>query len=149
MGGERRCVQVQEVSGRLAEFQDYYVQNRQMQLDSDLGGGPHCGAEAYQPFLLQVAGHFLLEERVRRTCPSLSAAPAVRPSSFPHPFPRPLLPATPLHPIFFTPPRFPSHVQLPSQPSCLHLNVPPYLFLPLFYPLPTISSNPASMRTFA
>jgi hypothetical protein len=70
-------VQVQEESERLAEFQDYYVRNRQMQLNSDLGSGG-ASPESYQPFLLQVAGNFLLEERVRRTCPSLSAGSAVR-----------------------------------------------------------------------
>eukprot|EP00884_Botryococcus_braunii_P001705 jgi/Botrbrau1/11535/Bobra.0393s0014.1 len=75
-----RCVQVQEEAGRLAEFQDYYVRNRQMQLNSDLssgGGGSAASPDSYQAFLLQVAGNFLLEERVRRTCPSLSAGSAV------------------------------------------------------------------------
>lgn len=66
------CLGIQE------EFREYYYKNRLLQLSSDLqiSSSQHF-LESYQAFLAQVAGYFIVEDRVLRTAGGLLLADQV------------------------------------------------------------------------
>ena len=66
----RRCVQVHQCLGLLGQFQESYQRNRRLQLNSDLAP-PANFAEGYQPFIAQLTGFFIIEDRVQRRCEAL------------------------------------------------------------------------------
>jgi hypothetical protein len=72
-----RCVQVHQCLGKLAQFQESYQRNRRLQLNSDLAP-PANFAEDYQPFIAQLAGFFIIEDRVQRRCEPLCGGAQVR-----------------------------------------------------------------------
>lgn len=54
------------------KFRDYYYKNRLMQLNLDMQiSTSQPFLESHQPFLAQVAGFFIVEERVLRTADGL------------------------------------------------------------------------------
>ncbi|BDA50846.1 Exocyst complex component 6B [Coccomyxa sp. Obi] len=67
-----RCVQVHECLGKLQGFQESYQRNRRLQLNSDLAP-PANFSEGYRPFVAQLAGFFIIEDRVQRRCHALCA----------------------------------------------------------------------------
>ena len=60
----------------MAKFQDYYQQNRRLQLTGDLAP-PAKFAETYQAFIAQVAGFFVIEARVQHSAAALSGSSQV------------------------------------------------------------------------
>ena len=66
----RRCVQVHGCLGRLGAFQESYQRNRRLQLNSDLAP-PANFLEGYRPFIAQLTGFFIIEDRVQRRCHAL------------------------------------------------------------------------------
>uniref|UniRef100_A0A2P2QPL8 Exocyst complex component n=1 Tax=Rhizophora mucronata TaxID=61149 RepID=A0A2P2QPL8_RHIMU len=60
------CLGIQE------KFREYYYRNRLLQLNSDLQiSSSQPFVESYQTFLAQIAGHFIVEDRVMRTAGGL------------------------------------------------------------------------------
>ena len=62
--------------GRLGAFQESYQRNRRLQLNSDLAP-PANFLEGYKPFIAQLAGFFVIEDRVQRRCHALCAGAQV------------------------------------------------------------------------
>ena len=62
--------------GKLPEFQESYQRNRRLQLNSDLAPPAHF-LEGYQDFIAQLAGFFIIEDRVQRRCADLCAGAQV------------------------------------------------------------------------
>ncbi|XP_019052042.1 PREDICTED: exocyst complex component SEC15A [Nelumbo nucifera] len=61
-----RCLGIQD------QFRDYYYNNRMMQLNLDLQiSSAQPFLESHQTFLAQIAGHFIVEDRVLRTAVGL------------------------------------------------------------------------------
>ncbi|OWM88963.1 hypothetical protein CDL15_Pgr020917 [Punica granatum] len=57
------------------QFRDYYYNNRMLQLNSDLqGSSSQPFVESYQSYFAQIAGHFIVEDRVLRTAGGLLLA---------------------------------------------------------------------------
>lgn len=66
------CLGIQE------QFREYYYKNRVLQLSSDLQISPtQPFVESYQTFLAQIAGYFIVEDRVLRTAGGLLSADQV------------------------------------------------------------------------
>ncbi|GMH45381.1 hypothetical protein BSKO_13338 [Bryopsis sp. KO-2023] len=65
MRGLHRCIHVHQCLGRIVAFRDYYMQQRRMQMDSDLRP-PANFLEVYQSYLAQVTGFFIIEDNVQR-----------------------------------------------------------------------------------
>ena len=65
--------------GKLPEFQESYQRNRRLQLNSDLAP-PASFLESYQDFIAQLAGFFIIEDRVQRRCPDLCVGAQVKTS---------------------------------------------------------------------
>ncbi|KAI4386587.1 hypothetical protein MLD38_004508 [Melastoma candidum] len=67
-----KCLGLQE------QFHDYYYDNRRLQLSSDLQlSSAQPFVESYQSFLAQIAGHFIVEDRVLRSSGGLSGTEQV------------------------------------------------------------------------
>ena len=65
-----------ECLGSLGVFQEAYARNRRLQLNSDLAPPAHF-LDGYQAFVGQLAGFFVIEDRVQRRCPALSGGAQV------------------------------------------------------------------------
>lgn len=65
MRGLHRCIYVHKHLGKLAQFREYYLEQRRLQIDSDLRP-PSNLIEVYQSYLAQVTGFFLVEDNVLR-----------------------------------------------------------------------------------
>ena len=63
--------------GKLPDFQESYLRNRRLQLNSDLAP-PASFLEGYQDFIAQLTGFFIIEDRVQRRCPDLCVGAQVR-----------------------------------------------------------------------
>ncbi|KAG7962151.1 hypothetical protein I3843_09G051100 [Carya illinoinensis] len=67
------CLGIQE------QFREYYYKNRVLQLSSDLQiSSAQPFVESYQTFLAQIAGYFIVEDRVLRTAGGLLSADQVK-----------------------------------------------------------------------
>lgn len=64
--------------GRLPAFHEYYMQNRRLQLASDMAP-PADFLGGYQAFVARLAGFFVLEERVARCADVLPPGAQVTP----------------------------------------------------------------------
>ncbi|KAI4346424.1 hypothetical protein L6164_007320 [Bauhinia variegata] len=63
-----RACYIHNCLGILEQFRDYYYKNRFLQLTSDLElSSSQSFLESYQTFLAQIAGYFIVEDRVLRT----------------------------------------------------------------------------------
>ncbi|KAL3133292.1 hypothetical protein ABBQ38_007172 [Trebouxia sp. C0009 RCD-2024] len=62
-----RCIQIHKRMGQLQQFRLYMLDNRRQQLNVDLAA-PVNFAEAYQGFIAQIVGFFIVEERVQAGC---------------------------------------------------------------------------------
>ncbi|XP_010546511.1 PREDICTED: exocyst complex component SEC15A [Tarenaya hassleriana] len=63
-----RAYHIHTVLGIPERFRDYYYKNRQLQLNSDLQiSAAQPFVESYQTYLAQIAGYFIVEDRVVRT----------------------------------------------------------------------------------
>ncbi|KAA6419827.1 MAG: putative exocyst complex component 6-like [Trebouxia sp. A1-2] len=62
-----RCIQIHKRMGRLQQFRTYMLDNRRQQLTVDLAA-PVNFSEAYQGFIAQIVGFFIVEERVQAGC---------------------------------------------------------------------------------
>ncbi|KAF5737619.1 Exocyst complex component sec15A [Tripterygium wilfordii] len=70
-----RAYHIHACLGLQEQFREYYYKNRLLQLKSDLqiaSGQPFV--ESYQTFLAQIAGYFIVEDRVLRTAGGLLSA---------------------------------------------------------------------------
>ena len=76
-----RCTQVHDCLGKLPEFRESYQRNRRLQLNSDLAP-PASFLEGYQDFIAQLAGFFVIEDRVHRLCADLCAGAQARSLAF-------------------------------------------------------------------
>lgn len=65
-----------ECLGKLQSFQESYQRNRRLQLNSDLAP-PANFSEGYRPFIAQLTGFFIIEDRVQRRCQALCAGAQV------------------------------------------------------------------------
>eukprot|EP00210_Caulerpa_lentillifera_P003559 g3395.t1 len=65
MRGLHRCVYVHKRLGRMGHFREYYLEQRRLQMDSDLRP-PSNFLEVYQAYLSQVTGFFIIEDNVQR-----------------------------------------------------------------------------------
>ncbi|KAK4780918.1 hypothetical protein SAY87_017024 [Trapa incisa] len=64
-----KCLRIPE------QFREYYYNNRMLQLNSDLqGSSSQPFVESYQSYFAQIAGHFIVEDRVLRTAGGLLVA---------------------------------------------------------------------------
>ncbi|KAK6942133.1 Exocyst complex subunit Sec15, C-terminal [Dillenia turbinata] len=63
-----RAYHIHTCLGIQDQFREYYYKNRMLQLNSDLQISPSQPfLESYQPYLAQIAGYFIVEDRVLRT----------------------------------------------------------------------------------
>eukprot|EP00803_Ostreobium_quekettii_P005107 evm.model.scf_611.3 EVM.evm.TU.scf_611.3 scf_611:47229-58906(+) len=65
MHGLHRCVHIHKCLNRLPQFTEHYMQQRRLQMDSDLRP-PSNFLETYQTYLSQVTGFFIIEDNVQR-----------------------------------------------------------------------------------
>lgn len=65
MRGLHRCVYVHKRLRRMGHFREYYLEQRRLQMDSDLRP-PGNFLEVYQSYLAQVTGFFIVEDNVLR-----------------------------------------------------------------------------------
>ncbi|PON33570.1 Exocyst complex subunit Sec15-like [Parasponia andersonii] len=73
-----RAYHIHACLGIPEQFREYYYRNRMLQLNSDLQiSSVQPFVESYQTFLAQIAGFFIVEERVLRTAGSLLSAEQV------------------------------------------------------------------------
>lgn len=73
-----RAYHIHTCLGIPEQFRDYYYKNRMLQLNSDLQiSSAQPFVESYQTFLAQIAGFFIVEDRVLRTAGSLLSAEQV------------------------------------------------------------------------
>ncbi|XP_061374294.1 exocyst complex component SEC15A-like [Gastrolobium bilobum] len=67
-----RACHIHSCMGILEQFHEYYYKNRLLQLNSDLEmSSAQSFVETHQTFLAQIAGYFIVEDRVLRTCGGL------------------------------------------------------------------------------
>ena len=67
-----RACHIHSCLGILDQFYEYYYKNRLLQLNSDLEiSSAQSFVESYQTFLAQIAGYFIVEDRVLRTAGGL------------------------------------------------------------------------------
>ncbi|KAK7268417.1 hypothetical protein RIF29_21115 [Crotalaria pallida] len=67
-----RACHIHSCMGILEQFHQYYYKNRLLQLNSDLEvSSAQPFVESYQTFLAQIAGYFIVEDRVLRTAGGL------------------------------------------------------------------------------
>jgi len=76
MKGLYRCIHVHKALGRITRFRDYYLEQRRLQVSTDLAP-PHKFIESYQGYLGQVAGFFIVESYVERLAPEVCSADQV------------------------------------------------------------------------
>ena len=70
-----RAYHIHASLGTLEQFREYYYRNRMLQLNSDLQiSSSQPFIESYQTFLAQIAGYFIVEDRVMRTARGLLSA---------------------------------------------------------------------------
>ncbi|XP_071723709.1 exocyst complex component SEC15A [Rutidosis leptorrhynchoides] len=62
-----RAYNIYSCMGIPEQFRDYYYKNRVLQLNSDLQISSQPFIESYQTYLSQIAGYFIVEDRVLRT----------------------------------------------------------------------------------
>ena len=73
-----RAYHIHSCLGLQGQFRDYYYKNRFLQLSSDLQiSTAQPFVESYQTFLAQIAGYFIVEDRVLRTAGGLLSADQV------------------------------------------------------------------------
>lgn len=73
-----RAYHIHTCLGIPEQFRNYYYKNRMLQLNSDLQiSSAQPFVESYQTFLAQIAGFFIVEDRVLRTAGSLLSAEQV------------------------------------------------------------------------
>ncbi|XP_022979171.1 exocyst complex component SEC15A-like [Cucurbita maxima] len=73
-----RAYHIHASLGTLEQFREYYYRNRMLQLNSDLQiSSSQPFIESYQTFLAQIAGYFIVEDRVMRTSRGLLSAEQV------------------------------------------------------------------------
>ncbi|KAM1722496.1 hypothetical protein FF2_020794 [Malus domestica] len=73
-----RAYHIQSCLGIQEQFWEYYYRNRLLQLNSDLQiSSAQPFVESYQTFLAQIAGYFIVEDRVLRTAGGLLLAERV------------------------------------------------------------------------
>ncbi|KAB2624528.1 exocyst complex component SEC15A [Pyrus ussuriensis x Pyrus communis] len=73
-----RAYHIQSCLGIQEQFWEYYYRNRLLQLNSDLQiSSAQPFVESYQTFLAQIAGYFIVEDRVLRTAGGLLLAEQV------------------------------------------------------------------------
>lgn len=73
-----RAYHIQSCLGIQEQFWEYYYRNRLLQLNSDLQiSSTQPFVESYQTFLAQIAGYFIVEDRVLRTAGGLLLAEQV------------------------------------------------------------------------
>ncbi|KAK7817843.1 exocyst complex component sec15a [Quercus suber] len=73
-----RAYHIHSCLGLQGQFRDYYYKNRFLQLSSDLQiSTAQPFIESYQTFLAQIAGYFIVEDRVLRTAGGLLSADQV------------------------------------------------------------------------
>lgn len=70
-----RACHIHDCLGIREQFRDYYYKNRLLQLNSDLElSSAQSFVESHQTYLAQIAGYFMVEDRVLRTCGGLLVA---------------------------------------------------------------------------
>ncbi|GLT76976.1 hypothetical protein SLA2020_486060 [Shorea laevis] len=73
-----RAYHIHTCLGIAEQFREYFYKNRMLQLSSDLQiSYAQPFVESYQTFLAQIAGHFIVEDRVLRTAGGLLSADQV------------------------------------------------------------------------
>ncbi|KAE8706391.1 Exocyst complex component SEC15A [Hibiscus syriacus] len=73
-----RAYHIHSCLGTQEQFREYYYKNRLLQLNSDLQISSSIPfVESYQTYLAQIAGYFIVEDRVLRTCGGLLSADQV------------------------------------------------------------------------
>ena len=70
MRGLHRCIYVHNRLGKMAQFREYFLEQRRLQIDSDLRP-PSSFLEVYQAYLAQVTGFFIVEDNVLRMADNL------------------------------------------------------------------------------
>lgn len=70
MRGLHRCIYVHKRLGKMGQFREYYMEQRRLQIDSDLRP-PANFLEVYQAYLAQVTGFFIVEDNVLRMADGL------------------------------------------------------------------------------
>ena len=65
-----RCIYVHKRLGKMEQFREYYLEQRRLQIDSDLRP-PTNFLEVYQSYLAQVTGFFIIEDNVLRMADDL------------------------------------------------------------------------------
>ncbi|KAG2450370.1 hypothetical protein HYH02_004875 [Chlamydomonas schloesseri] len=73
MQGLHRCVHIHRRLGRMPSLRRYYLQQRRLQITTDLAP-PARFLEAYQAYLAQVVGFFVVEDAVAAAAPDLVSA---------------------------------------------------------------------------
>ncbi|GLC33371.1 hypothetical protein PLESTB_000340000 [Pleodorina starrii] len=73
MQGLYRCVHIHRCMGRMPSLRRYYLDQRRLQITTDLAP-PANFLEAYQSYLAQVTGFFVVEDAVRAVAPDLLSA---------------------------------------------------------------------------
>eukprot|EP00899_Mesostigma_viride_P014282 jgi/Mesvir1/22855/Mv20107-RA.2 len=66
-----KCLYIFKCLGKLSDFQESYVTNRRLQLSSVLQPGGPPFLDSYKPFLAQIVGFFLVEDKTLRTADGL------------------------------------------------------------------------------
>ncbi|OWM73098.1 exocyst complex component SEC15A-like [Punica granatum] len=70
-----RAYHIHKCLGIPEQFRDYYYNNRMLQLDSDLQvSSSQPFVESHQSYFAQIAGHFIVDDRVTRTAGGLLVA---------------------------------------------------------------------------